>query len=172
MNKTCSDAVRKQIQMEVGASYIYLAMGSYFSLDVVNMPGFAHMFFEHAGEERSHAQALIDYLLMRGPGKIDQLFTTGLINTPDVSKRTWTSGLEALKDALNKEKEVTDSIRGVIEICDQTSDYHLSDYLTGEFLEEQYRGMRDLAGKISTLGKMMKSSASLGQFMFDKQLLA
>lgn len=46
-----------------------------------------------------------------------------------------------------------------------------ADYLTGEFLEEQYKGQRDLAGKISTLGKMVDSNgAELGEFLFDKSL--
>lgn len=81
--------------------------------------------------------------------------------------------MEALNDALKKEKEVTESIRGVIKTCeDNGSDYHLSDHLTGEYLEEQYTGMRELAGKISTLSKMMKNSGPLGLFLFDKELLA
>lgn len=81
--------------------------------------------------------------------------------------------MEALNDALKKEKEVTESIRNVIATCEKYGDdYHLSDHLTGEFLEEQYRGMRELSGKISTLSKMMKSSGPLGLFLFDKELLA
>jgi ferritin heavy chain len=46
------------------------------------------------------------------------------------------------------------------------------DYLTGEFLEEQHKGSRDLAGKLSTLGKMMKNNGQLAEFLFDKKLLA
>lgn len=80
MNQTCTDAVRDQIQMEVDASYVYLAMGAYFARDDVNMPGFSKMFFEHASEERSHALALIEYLLMRGPGKKDQKLTEKLVS--------------------------------------------------------------------------------------------
>ena len=46
------------------------------------------------------------------------------------------------------------------------------DYLTSEFLEEQYKGQRDLAGKISTLGKLVQGHGlELGEFLFDKQLL-
>lgn len=45
------------------------------------------------------------------------------------------------------------------------------DYLTGEFLTEQYKGQRDLAGKISTLGKMIATNGVLGEFLFDKKLL-
>lgn len=46
------------------------------------------------------------------------------------------------------------------------------DYLTGEFLEEQLKGQRDLAGKVSTLAKMQASgpSVELAEFLFDKQL--
>jgi ferritin heavy chain len=50
--------------------------------------------------------------------------------------------------------------------------YQFVDYLTGEFLDEQYKGQRDLAGKIATLGKMVAGQgAELGEFLFDKQLL-
>lgn len=46
------------------------------------------------------------------------------------------------------------------------------DYLTGEFLDEQHKGSRDLAGKLSTLGKMMKNNGPLAEFLFDKKLLS
>lgn len=49
--------------------------------------------------------------------------------------------------------------------------FQLVDYLTTEFLEEQYKGQRDLAGKISTLGKLMKTQGHLGEFLFDKKSL-
>lgn len=49
--------------------------------------------------------------------------------------------------------------------------FQLVDYLTGDFLDEQYKGQRDLAGKISTLGKMMTTHGPLGEFLFDKKLL-
>lgn len=83
--------------------------------------------------------------------------------------------MEALKDALETEVKVTKSIRRVIEACENTNefnDYHLVDYLTSEFLDEQYKGQREIAGKIATLSKMMKNSKSLGLFLFDKELLA
>lgn len=47
----------------------------------------------------------------------------------------------------------------------------LVDYLTGVYLEEQYHGQRDLAGKISTLDKLMAAQGPLGEFLFDKKLL-
>lgn len=49
--------------------------------------------------------------------------------------------------------------------------FQLVDYLTGDFLEEQYTGQRDLAGKVSTLDRMMKGQGELAEFLYDKQLL-
>lgn len=82
------------------------------------------------------------------------------------------------------EAKVTKMIRGVIGKCESAkkkkngeagnevdNDYHLVDYLTGEFLEEQYHGQRELAGMISTLDKMMLSHGPIGEFLYDKKLL-
>jgi ferritin heavy chain len=43
--------------------------------------------------------------------------------------------------------------------------------LTGEFLEEQYKGQRELAEKITTLERMKAQQGSLAEFLFDKTLL-
>jgi len=151
----------------------YLAMGAHFSRDTVNRPGFAQMFFDAASEERDHANKLISYLLMRGglTSKVSSLIKT--VIEPEILE--WKSGLQALKDALQLESKVTKKIRNVIEVCEDGSeynDYHLVDYLTGEFLEEQYKGQRDLAGKISTLDKMIDKHGGLAEFLFDKKLMS
>jgi len=176
MTSGCVGEVRRQIQAEINASITYLAMGAHFSQDTVNRPGFAEFFFKSASEEREHANKLIEYLLMRTN------FTgiTGLIKVYPPTAISWAKGVDALESALKTEADVTRSIRRVIEKCENdkdnkgNNDYHIVDYLTGEFLEEQYRGQRDLAGKISTLKKMSKPGSingALGEFLFDKELL-
>lgn len=170
----CIKIMEHQIQTEIQAAMTYLAMGAHFARDTVNRPGFSKFFFEAASEERDHAFKIIEYLLMRG-----QLTT----NVPNLLKfplkpprEDWSSAVSALNDALILEAKVTSNIREIIKTCEtpKTSDfndYHLVDYLTGDFLEEQYKGQRDLAGKISTLGKMMINHGPLGEFLYDKQLL-
>lgn len=168
MKGECMRAVRHQIQMEIDASYAYLAMGAYFSRDTVNRPGFAELFFKSAKEEREHGSKLIEYLSMRGQLTKD---VTSLIKTPSVSKHDWDNGVAALEDALNLETKVTKSIRKLIETCEKGyNHYHLVDYLTGVYLEEQLHGQRELAGKLSTLKKMMTNHGALGEFLFDKDL--
>ncbi|KAK4882570.1 hypothetical protein RN001_005889 [Aquatica leii] len=176
MVDSCYDQMKNQVQEELKASIQYLAMGAHFSKDTVNRPGFAKFFFNSASEERQHALKLISYLLMRG-----KLTTVSdLIKKNIVPKITiWHDGLRALKDALELEGNVTQKIQNVIKVCEtplradekKFNDYHLVDYLTGEFLEEQYKGQQELAGKVSNLEKMKLTHKQLGEFMFDKKLL-
>lgn len=174
MKESCTLKMRQQVQMELTAALTYMAMGAHFSRDTINRPGFAKIFFESASEEREHAIKIMSYLLMRGELTKE---VSKLINNPAPRNETWASGVAALKDALILEAEVTEAIRAIISTCENPTegsafnDYHLVDYLSGDFLEEQYRGQRDLAGKVSTLGKMMKQYGELGEFLFDKKLL-
>lgn len=168
MRTECVQAMRDQIQKEIDASFAYLAMGAYFSRDTINRPGFAEHFFNSAKEERVHASKLIEYLSMRGE-LTDNV--TNLLRVNTVNKHEWADGVSALEDALQLEIKVTKSIRKLIQTCEKShyNDYHLVDYLTGVYLEEQLHGQRELAGKISTLKKMMKTHGALGEFLFDKQ---
>ncbi|KAL0808652.1 hypothetical protein ABMA28_013089 [Loxostege sticticalis] len=171
MHRSCRDSMRHQIQEEVAASLQYLAMGAHFSKDTVNRPGFAKLFFDAGSEEREHAMKLIEYLLMRGELTSD---VTSLITIRPPERNNWANGVEALEHAVKMESSVTKSIRAVISACESAkdfNDYHLVDYLAGEFLDEQYKGQRDLAGKASTLKKMLERHPALGEFIFDKKLL-
>lgn len=174
MVEPCTKILESQVKVEIEAAMTYLAMGAHFARDSVNRPGFSKFFFEAANEEREHAIKIIEYLLMRGQLTKD---VSELLKFPLMPRREdWTSGLNALTYALNLEAEVTNKIRDIIITCENPksshfNDYHLVDYFTGDFLDEQYKGQRDLAGKASTLGKMMATHGELGEFLFDKKLL-
>lgn len=107
------------------------------------------------------------------------------------------NGYNALQCALEMETSVTNHIYKVIRQCELTdcnekskcrgkpsmsdehvynddkvyNDYHYVDYLTGEFLEEQYKGQREIAGKLKTLEKLTETHGNIGEFLFDKQFL-
>lgn len=108
-----------------------------------------------------------------------------------------TNGHKALECALSMETNVTNHIYTVIRKCESSdcsnikdcrnkattsdpsvyddknvyNDYHFADYLTGEFLEEQYKGQREIAGRMKTLEKLTNTHGNIGEFLFDKQLL-
>lgn len=201
MKSNCVRLTEEQIEKEITASLKYLSLGAYFSQDNVNRPGFAKFFFSAASEEREHAEKLIEYLSMRGQyfenpespitqikighliknaAKAEKLGLAGdFLHSPKPRDNGVSAGLQSLRTALSMEMAVTKSIRELIAACESEehgnkqvyNDYHFADYLTGDFLTEQYQGKRDLAGKITTLGKMIKSNgAELADFLFDKKL--
>ncbi|XP_058813197.1 ferritin heavy chain-like [Topomyia yanbarensis] len=167
MDDQCLRALHGQINKEFDASIVYLKLAAYFAQERINLPGFEKFFFNAAGEEREHGIKLIEYALMRGHGPIDK---SSFKLDYSYQVPPGTDGESSLRAALKKEEEVTHSIRQVIKACEEgTNDFHLADYLTGEYLDEQHKGQRELAEKISTLSKMKKSAPKLGEFLFDKQ---
>ncbi|KAG5672574.1 hypothetical protein PVAND_002691 [Polypedilum vanderplanki] len=121
--------------------------------------------------------------LVKGSEKAELLsLGSEWMKAPEASKNKEVSaGLNALRTALKMEAVVTGSIRNLIATCEAEqvegkkneifNDYHFADYLTGDFLSEQYQGKRDIAGKISTLGKMIRDNgAELADYLFDKSL--
>lgn len=172
LHRSCVEALHGQIKKEFDASIVYLKYAAFFAQEKINLPGFEKFFFKAAGEEREHGIKLIEYALMRGKEPVDKN-TFQLDYSYHVPPTT--NGLSALEDALNKEQEVTLSIRNLIKVCEgDKNDYHLVDYLTGEYLDEQHKGQRELAEKIATLRKMTgdktnpKPGHKLAEFLFDK----
>jgi len=166
MDDQCLQALHGQINKEFDASIVYLKYAAFFAQEKINLPGFEKFFFNAAGEEREHGIKLIEYALMRGHGPVDKS-AFNLDYSYQVPPTT--DGEAALRAALKKEEEVTHSIREVIKACEEgTNDFHLADYLTGEYLDEQHKGQRELAEKIATLSKLKKSAPKLGEFLFDK----
>ncbi|XP_058117811.1 ferritin heavy chain-like [Anopheles ziemanni] len=176
VSSKCFKDLHKQINKEFNAAIFYLQYAAYFAQEKVNLPGFEKFFFNAAAEERQHGMMLLEYALMRGQDEVAEgTFKLDFDNiTAPVIPRNNFGAEDALKAALKKEQEVTQSIRELIKTCEQTegengNEYHLVDYLTGEFLEEQHKGQRDLAGKIAMLKKMLNTNPHLGEFIFDKQ---
>lgn len=170
----CTKKMKSQIQEELTAAMTYLAMGAHFSKDVINRPGFAKFFFDSASEEREHAIKLMEYMLMRGGLTQD---ISQLIRDPMPQKDNWPDAVTALRDALKLEAHVTRKLRDIAATCEEPgqegenfNDYHLVDWLTSEYLDEQYKGQRELAGKISELGKLMETHGALGEFLYDLKL--
>ncbi|XP_076652746.1 ferritin 1 heavy chain [Halictus rubicundus] len=168
MEKVCTGKLQSQIKTEINAALTYLSMGVHFAKDTNHRPGFSKFFFDAANEEREHAIKIIEYLLMRGEVMDGD---SQIVNTKENIISSWSTGFDALQKALELEKNVTNSIHDIIKTCEEVKDYHLADYLTTDFLDEQYKGQRDLAGKISILSGMNGLGAPLGEFLFDKKLL-
>eukprot|EP00096_Caligus_rogercresseyi_P002050 TRINITY_DN1378_c0_g1_i1.p1 TRINITY_DN1378_c0_g1~~TRINITY_DN1378_c0_g1_i1.p1 ORF type:complete len:172 (-),score=75.16 TRINITY_DN1378_c0_g1_i1:55-570(-) len=157
----CEALINKQINMEFFASYTYLSMGAYFARDDVALEGFAKFFYDSSAEENTHARKLIDYQNLRGGRVVFQD-----ISRPSVD--SWDSAVEAMKAALQLEKDVNESLLGIHGSASKKNDPQLCDFLESEYLQEQVDGIK----KIGTLLTRMKSvGPGVGMHLLDQELL-
>ena len=156
----CEAGLNNQINMELHAMYCYTALAAYFERDDVALSNVAAYFRKNADEERSHAQALIDYLTKRG-GRVR--FSD--IKAPPLVE--FASVREAFEAALALERKVNSSLLDLHKTAEENSDPHMTDYLEGNFLNEQVDAIKELAGHVSNLDRV---GLGLGEWHFDQSL--
>merc|ERR550532_3638486 len=106
--------INKQINMELYASYVYMAMACYFDRDDVALKGFVKRFRENSEEERGHAMKLMDYQNMRG----------GRVVLQDVCKpqaQEWNSAAHAIECQLELEQTVHKALIELHKVADGLS---------------------------------------------------
>lgn len=149
--------LNQQVQMELYASYMYLAMAAYFDRDTVALPGFNDFFLKMSEEERGHAQKFINYVNKRG-GRVE--FKE--LQAPSASE--WPTCLAAMEQALALEKQVNQKLIELDQIAEKHGDAHLQDFIEEEFLEEQVDSIKKLGDYIAQLKRV---GPGLGEYLFD-----
>ncbi|CAH8500829.1 unnamed protein product [Dicrocoelium dendriticum] len=178
----CEAGVNKQINLELHASYVYLAMAYHFDRDDVSLPGFYKYFLKQSNEEREHAKKLMKYQNLRG-GRIV------LQNIAPPEPNGWASGLEAMETALELEKTVNKSLLELHTIASNHNDAQFTDFLEGhisgmhkytssrasrrlddsdQFLKEQVESMKEISDHVTNLRRV---GSGLGEYLFDKETL-
>jgi len=157
----CEAGINKQINLELYASYVYHSMAYHFDRDDVALPGFHKFFKKSSEEEREHAEKFMKYQNKRG-GRI----VLKAIDKPEADE--WGSGIEAMQAALSLEKSVNQTLLDLHKVAASHEDAHLTDYLEGEFLEEQVESIKQLSEYITQL---KRCGPGLGEYMFDKETL-
>lgn len=154
-------AINKQINMELHASYVYLALAYQFDRHDVALKGFHKYFKDSSDEEREHAEKFMKYLNSRGG-------TIRLEPIQPPSKFDHKTGLEAMRAALQLERDVNESLLNLHKLASERVDPHLTDFLEEEFLDEQVESMKKLGDFITNLERV---GPGLGEFQFDKLTL-
>jgi len=152
--------LNKQINMELYASYVYQSMAYYFDRDDVALKGFHDYFKKASEEEREHAEKFMKYQNKRG-GRI----VLQPIQKPENDE--WGSGLDALNAALALEKTVNQSLLDLHKVAEGHGDAQMTDFLEGEFLEEQVSAIKELSDHITN---RIRVGDGLGEWHFDQKL--
>lgn len=152
--------INRQINLELYASYVYQSMAMYFDRDDVALRGFHKFFKKSSDEEREHAEKLMKYQNKRG-GRI----VLQQIQKPD--RDEWGTCIDAMQAALALEKSVNQSLLELHKVAGSHGDSQMTDFLEGEFLEEQVESIKQISDYVTQL-KMVGSG--LGEYQFDKTL--
>merc|ERR1719159_1161563 len=111
--------------------------------------------------ESEHAQKFMEFQNNRG----------GRVVLKDIKKPEkdeWGTGLEAMKAALELEKQVNQSIIELQKLAGEKGDGHMSQFLD-PFLDEQVTGMKEIMDHIT---RLTKAGPGLGEILYDKHFLA
>lgn len=156
----CEAGVNKQINLELYASYVYQSMAWYFDRDDVALPGFHKFFKKSSEEEREHAEKFMKFQNARG-GRI----VLQNIEKPEMDE--WGSGLNAMQMTLTLERNVNEVLLELHKVATKHEDNHMTDFLEGNFLEEQVVSIKEISEMITQLKRV---GPGLGEYMFDKEL--
>lgn len=152
--------INRQINMELYASYCYQSMSFHFDRDDVALPGFAKFFKNASDEEREHAEKLMKFQNARG----------GRVVLQDIKKPErdeWGTGLDAMMVALSLEKSVNQALLDLHEVADSHKDAQMTDFIEGEYLEEQVKAIKEVGDHITNLRRV---GPGLGEFQYDQKL--
>merc|ERR1711907_912574 len=153
-------SINDQINMELYASYVYQAAARHFQRDDVALFGFAKFFQESSDEEREHAEKLQKYQIMRG-GRL----TYADVKAPPAE---YEDPLSAMEAALQLERDVNESLLRMHKIASDKDDAQFTDFLEGNFLNEQVEAIKMIADHCTNLRRV---GPGLGEYMFDKETL-
>ncbi|XP_022819214.1 ferritin, lower subunit isoform X2 [Spodoptera litura] len=157
-------------------SYEYLLSAAYFNNYQTNRAGFSKLFKKLSDEAWEKTIDIIKHVTMRGDEmNFDQR------STMKVERKNYTvelHELEALAKALDTQKEIAERAfyihREATRNSQHLHDPEVAQYLEEEFIEDQSKKIRELAGHTTDLKKFITSNhgqdLSLALYLFDEYL--
>ncbi len=144
VSKIVQDAINRQINAELHASYSYLAMSAYCQHQ--NFLGCAHWLRVQSREEYGHAMKLFDFLMARNGIAHLTALAEPRINFKHVA--------DVFEHGLAQEEEVTKQIDGLYELAFKEKAFalvvELQWFLTEQVEEE--KTAREIVGKFKLVG--------------------
>lgn len=125
-DKSFPAALNDQISNEFGAAMQYIGAAVYY--DAETLPRLAQFFYRQAGEERTHAMMMAQYLLDVGEE----------VRIPDIEgQRThFDDPVAPVRMALEQEKRVGEEIYALFELAREVKDYRAEQFMQW-FVKEQ-----------------------------------
>jgi len=151
------EAMNRQMMMEIGASYAYLAMSA--RCETLELPGFAAWFRAQSGEEWLHAMKFFDHILDRD--------ASARLEALPAPPADYPSPLEAFAAALENEQAVTRSVHDLYALAEEEKDFASQSFLNWFLTEqvEEEKRIKDILGWLRRIG-----DSGHGLYLLDREL--
>ncbi|MDP8255253.1 MAG: ferritin [Candidatus Alcyoniella australis] len=159
LNKEIEQALNKQVNAELFASYLYYSMAAYF--DSLNLGGFAHWMRVQALEEATHAHRIYAFIIERG-GKV----ALAQIDGPGTA---WDSPLAAFQAAYQHEIKVTKMINDLVDLAIEQRDHASNNFLQW-YVKEQVEEEASADEVVQQLRLIQDAKGGGGIFMLDREM--
>merc|ERR1711872_503098 len=153
-DEECEALVNKQINMELYASYVYVALANYFARVDQALPGFACFFKRSSCVVHHHGVSLMEYQAKRG----------GKVVLQDISKPSrmdWGTPLEAITAVLELEKTVTQTLQQIQTVAKEKYDFHLTDFIQQEFVAKKVNIIKEIGDIITSIKRVTDGTGLL-----------
>jgi ferritin len=157
MDQEMQDALNQQINKELFAAYLYLAMCAHFESRSLN--GFARWMRAQAREELDHAMRIFDHLNERG-AKVE-------LAALDEPSRDFGEPVGVFQQALDHEKAVTRTIHRLYDMAMKKHD-HATQLLLEWFITEQVEEEDSVGTVVDQLRMAGDNQAAI--LMLDREL--
>lgn len=151
------DALNAQLQRELYASHLYLAMAA--CADAANLPGFAHWMRVQSDEERGHALKFYEFINDRD-GRI-------VLKGIEAPPTEYGAPLAMFEAALEHERRVSGFIHELYELALEEKDYPTQTFLQW-FITEQVEEEKSATQIVETLKMIGDNQVAL--LMLDREL--
>lgn len=153
LSERLEKAFNDQIQLEYDSAYIYRGMEVFFQ--DMGAKGITNFFNVQTKEEVEHAEDFTQFVLDVG-GHVE----LEALNKPSTE---YDSFLDVFETALEHEKKVTESIRGILEIALEEKNYAAENFLR-KYVDEQVEEEDTFQGLVDLLKWIGDDKAALLQF--------
>lgn len=145
LNEKIYKALSSQVQMEWQSSAAYLAMATW--CDKEGMNGCADFFYAQSDEERVHMLKILHYI-----SEMDEHAIVPAVTQP---QSDFDSIQVLFKQVYEMERGVTNSIHGLLSLCQQEGDHATMNFLQWYVTEqrEEEAMMRNILDRIRLIGE-------------------
>ena len=159
-SEACETQLNNQINSEYEASLAYHCLANYFNRDDVGLKKLYEYFSKASLEEIEHADKLMEYQNMRG----------GIVKLTNIQVNDYclekpNDILESFNIALELEKSINQKLIDLHRVAEDSNDAQFSDYIEGNFLNEQVEAISEISKIISVLDRFQGDQHAIWNFI-------